>query len=978
MTIMLYRVGRFCSRHAKGVIVAWILGSLLLIVAGNRLGSGSNDAINVNGMDSMVAQTLLNREFPGMSGDPSRVVVSVSSGKLSDTANADAIHKSEDALEKVSGVTAVSDPLADGSEAINDSGQIAYLGVTVDSAAKVTEVAPAVLAAMQPAIDAGIDVAIGGQLGQQLSKSPVHGSEVIGIIMAIIVMMLAFGSAVAMGVPIVTAILSVGSGLALLKLLGNVFDLPEVATTLATMIGLGVGIDYGLFLVVRFRRLLGQGMSVEEAVGRTAGSSGSAVFFAAGTVVVAVCGLGFSGVSFVGWLGYSAAIVVAVSLLSAITLTPALLGWLGPNINRLSLPGRKHAASRHIGAEELDNTIWARLAGWVAARPWQTASVTLVVLLTLAAPTLFLQLGQMDAGRLPATTQARQAYDTLAKGFGPGANGPLRVVVELYQPAAAPKGTTVASGTDPRTMDLRLVQLKATLADVPGVRTVGDPVVSADAAVAVYAVTQEYSPSDEKTVQLVSTLRNTVLPTALAGTGAEGHVGGLTADKSDLAARIAQRLPFLILGVVLLACILMLLAFRSIWLAVKAAVMNLISIAAAYGVVVAVFQWGWGIGLLGLDGPVPIESYVPMMMFAILFGLSMDYEVFLLTSVQEHWHATNDNTRAVRLGLADTGQIISSAALIMVSVFASFLINNNPIVKMFGLGLSVAVAVDATIVRCLLVPAAMVLFGKKQWELPARLDALLPRIAIDPDPVAFDQYTAGTSATPVAQRPSGIGTGGAVTGVLLGLAVVIAARRAGGLEAAAAAVVPLLLGALIAVVATGGERSASRILGIGTSLTARAGGLCLGVGVAALMTTLAENRFPYLPSAAAVTIALTLLLALVPSLVSGGRIPVMATYAGAGGFIVAWGVLATTPTEVAAQVLLGSAIGFVLALVGGVLRRLGAPLSRLRPRRAAPVVQPPAVTEADTTTDLSELFDSEEPDPERQTAEVAGMGREDS
>ncbi|WIM96414.1 MMPL family transporter [Actinoplanes oblitus] len=759
MTDILHRLGRFCARHARAVTLAWIVVALVVIVAGNRFGGGNADAIAVEGSDSAVAQTLLDREFPGKSVDPSFVVVEAPTGKLTDKVYADALRSTAEKIREISGVSLVSVPPVTGDASLSADGRIGYLTVTPESdSAATVELAGQVRDATSPAGAAGLDVSIGGQLGQQLSKSPVHTSELIGIVVAIIVMLLAFGSAVAMGVPIITAVLSVGGGLALLKLLGDTVDIPTVAATLATMIGLGVGIDYGLFLVVRFRRLLADGLSPEEAAGRTAATSGGAIVFAAGTVIIAVCGLALSGVSFVGWLGYSAAIVVAVSLGSAITLTPALLGWLGPRVNRLSLPSRRRGTA--ADPEELDNTVWARLALRVARRPLVTALAATAVLLALSAPVLGLRLGQMDAGRLPASTESRRSYDALAEGFGPGANGPLRVVVEMFDPATAPAGAKTGDGKDPRAQDPRLVTLGTTLSGTPGVRQVSDPVISADSAVAVFSVTEQTSPSDERTVDLVDQLRDTTLPHALAGKGAEAHVGGLTATKADLAERISQRLPLLIGAVVVFACVLVLLAFRSLWLAAKAAAMNLISIAAAYGVVVAVFQWGWGVRLLGLDGPVPIESYVPMMMFAILFGLSMDYEVFLLTSVQEHWHTTRDNPRAVRLGLADTGKIISSAALIMVAVFASFLINANPIVKMFGLGLSVAVAVDATVVRCLLVPAVMVLIGERQWRLPTLLDRLLPKISIEADPAAFDRQASRDPRrttrplTPAARPPS--------------------------------------------------------------------------------------------------------------------------------------------------------------------------------------------------------------------------------
>ncbi|GAB1646350.1 MMPL family transporter [Krasilnikovia sp. MM14-A1259] len=971
MTSVLYRLGRSCARHARVVTLGWVVVAVLLIVAGNRLGAGNADAIAVDGSDSMVAQTLLDREFPGKAAEPSRIVFEVPTGKLTDQRYANALDSTAARIRGIPGVGVVSDPPAAGDDSLSPDGRIGYLTVTPESDSVATvELAERVRDATGPARQSGVEVSVGGQLGQQLSRSPVHRSELIGIVMAVVVMLLAFGSAVAMGVPIGTAILAVGGGLALLKLLGNAVDVPTVAATLATMIGLGVGIDYGLFLVVRFRRLLARGLPVEEAVGRTAATSGGAVVVAAGTVIIAVCGLALSGVSFVGWLGYSAAVVVAVSLLSAVTLTPALLGWLGPGVNRWSLPGRRAAATGRDAAE-LDGTGWARLAARVARRPWTTAVVASVVLLTLSAPVLALHLGQMDAGQLPASTESRRSYDTLAEGFGPGANGPLRIVVEMFDPAAAPQGEKAGEGKDVRTRDPRLVALRTTLQQTPGVRAVSEPVISADSAVAVFSVTEQTSPSDERTVELVQRLRNATLPQALAATGTEGHVGGLTATKADLAERISQRLLFLIGAVVAFACLLVLLAFRSVWLAAKAAVMNLISIAAAYGVVVAVFQWGWGIHLIGLDGPVPIESYVPMMMFAILFGLSMDYEVFLLSSVQEHWHATRDNARAVRLGLADTGKIISSAALIMVSVFASFMINTNPIVKMFGLGLSVAVAVDATVVRCLLVPAVMVLVGQRQWRLPPLLDVLLPRISIEADPSTFDGTHVPDRPRPDTRR----GTlfhwnrwSAATTAIPLAVLMVKIAVHHGTVAAATATIVAVLLGLLVG--GSTGPAPASplaRLLGTGAGVGARSAGLALGVGAGALAATLAGVRLPPVPSAAGVTIVLAIVLAVTPSLLSRGRLPLVAATAGTVAFWIAWAFDAGDPAAAAAAALLWSAAGLTLSLLGRVLGN-GIAARVARPRRPQHRQPPPP-------SDLQALLDDsaeERQDPAAEATVAAG------
>jgi RND superfamily putative drug exporter len=676
-------------RHRKLVVLLWVLLAAGLL-AGARLVDGSTaDEVAVPGSDSEAANALLS-EADMFSQQSSQLVLTAPRGGQVDSSDLQAaVRDTVDAVSAVPGVGTVPERV----EPSPDRTAVRFsvpldAGATADKA-----LAQRVLDAAKPARASGMDVALGGALGRQLSALNSRPSEIIGIIAALVVLLLAFGSAVAALLPVVTALLVVVGGLAGLDMLKSAVSIPDVAPTLAAMIGLGVGVDYTLFLVSRQRRLLATGLGVSEAVARTARSAGAAVVFAGATVVVAISGLMLTGVDFVSWLGWSSALLVAGAVASAITLTPAMLAMAGERLSR----GRPAAAAD----EALDGSVWGRFASWSARRPVTVAVASAVVLLGLGAPALALRLGQSDAGDRGTDQQTVRHYMATAAAWGPGENGPLTVV--LTDPAQAEAATATLRGTG-------------------GVASVSPPRPLPSGAVSLRVVPTT-APSDPTTDDLVERLRDEVLPRF-----GEAHVGGGTATRIDLANRITDRLPWLILAVIGVACVLLLLAFRSVLLPVKAALMNIVSVCAAYGVVTAVFQWGWGAGLIGLDGPVPIDSYVPMVLFAVLFGLSMDYEVFLLSAIQEHWTRTGDNHVAVRRGLAETGGVITSAALIMVCVFASFILVDNPTVKIFGLGLATAVVVDATIVRCLLVPATMVLLGRWNWWLPDWLDRLLPHV----------------------------------------------------------------------------------------------------------------------------------------------------------------------------------------------------------------------------------------------------------
>jgi RND superfamily putative drug exporter len=507
------------------------------------------------------------------------------------------------------------------------------------------------------------------------------------------------------------------------------------------MIGLGVGIDYALFILTRHQAQRRAGMATRESIARAAATSGGAVVFAGITVIVALLSLAVVNIPLVTTLGYTAALVVAIVAAASITLLPAILGIVGDRIDRLALPHRRAPRDDHPHG-------WARWARFVARRPLPSMLVAVAVLVALALPTLDLYLGQQDNGALPRSTDARQAYDGLTSAFGPGANGPLLVSVDMAKEPAKPD----QSGQ--KAADPRLQGLRSDLEKTSGVHEVSQPLVNSSGTAAVLNVTPTTAPADRATEQLVRRLRDDTIPRATKGSNMTADVGGTTAGYVDLADEISSRLIVTIAVVVGLSFLLLMLAFRSIVIPLTAGLMNLVSIGAAFGVVSAVFEKGWGVSVVGLEDKVAIVSFVPLMMFAILFGLSMDYEVFLMTHVKEAWERTRDNTQAVIDGVATTGRVITSAALIMVSVFFAFVINGDPTVKQFGVGMGVAVAVDATLVRCLLVPAVMTLLGRANWWFPRWLDRILPNFSIEGDEwFRARDAVAAAPAAPAAPAP---------------------------------------------------------------------------------------------------------------------------------------------------------------------------------------------------------------------------------
>jgi len=711
LTTLLYRTGRGAVRRRWLTIGLWaVLGGGILVV-GRLVGPAFLDDFQIPGSEAQAAHDILAERFPEQAGATATIVFHARDGTLADAATMGTIRATMLAIALQPHVVAIDDPTEPGGQAgVSQDRTIAFTTVHYD--AGLSELGrPAsdrLVEAVAPAREDGLQVEIGGPLVEFTHLPEPRGSEIVGLTAAVIVLLIAFGSAVAMAVPIVTALAGLGTSLAIVWLLSRVGDIPTLTPTLATMLGLGVGIDYALFIVTRYREGLGRGLSVEEAVGRAIATSGQAVLFAGFTVMVAIWGLWVSGMPFIGLIGSVSSIAVAIAVLAALTLLPAMLGFIGDRIDALRVPWvRRRGDGNHRG-------LWARWATTVAMHPWRSLVAGLVVIGLLLVPMFAMRLGLEVGVAGRDTTQARAA-ELLERGFGPGLNGPLLLVVDLDAPGD----------------ELAVRAVAETVAADPNVVMVTEPRLSADGETAVLTAIPGTGRGSDETRDLVTRLRERALPPVERGSGSRVLVGGSTAMFIDLSERVTGRLPLLIATVVALSFVLLLFLFRSILVPVKAAVLNVLSIAAAYGVVVAVFQWGWGLGLIGLEETIAIVSFVPMVMFAILFGLSMDYEVFLLSRIREEYLVDRDTIESVAAGIRSTARVITSAALVMIAVFLSFLLNESTTVKMIGLGLATAVLIDATVVRIVLVPATMVLLGHANWWLPRWLDRRLPHLEIE-------------------------------------------------------------------------------------------------------------------------------------------------------------------------------------------------------------------------------------------------------
>jgi RND superfamily putative drug exporter len=697
---MIEKLAALCHRRRWTVLFAWIAVVVGVSIVAGAAGNRDVDGGRLNGTDSDKAGQIVDREFPAADGSEATIVFSAADGVAAHRA---AIDQFVDSTRAIPGVTGAVTPF-DQQGRVSADGRTAYVPVKLDrdtdGGVDPTGALRQHAAAMQRQ---GVETEF---LGDAFTAGSVPAGEGFGLLAAAFILLIAFGSVVAMGLPIVTAVAGIVTSLGGVTLWSHVVQTPGFTAQVASMIGIGVGIDYALFIVTRYRAARARGLAEEQAIGEAFGTAGRAVTFAGCTVVISLLGMLLMGMSFFHGLALGTSSAVLVAVLAALTLLPALLGFAGDRIDRFSVHRR-----RHNGVRE---TAWHRWSRLVQRNPKRFAVAGFVVLLVAAAPVVSMRLATADAGNDPAGSTTRKAYDLLAGGFGPGANGPLYIVADTPDAAAR----------------VHVADLAARLAATPGVATVGAVVASPSGRAEAITVIPTTSPQDVRTEDLVRHLRDTVIPAS--GSGA--HIGGQTASNVDFADLMSSRLPIFIGAVLLLSFLLLLAVFRSVLVPLKAVVMNLLSIGAAYGVMVMIFQWGWLAGLFGLHGAAPIEPWAPMMLFAIVFGLSMDYEVFLLSAVKEDYDATGDNSHAVVEGLASTARVITAAAAIMVFVFGSFILGDMRAIKLMGLGLSVAVLVDATIVRMILVPATMELLGDRNWWLPRWLDRRLPHLQVERTP----------------------------------------------------------------------------------------------------------------------------------------------------------------------------------------------------------------------------------------------------
>ncbi|WP_175411497.1 MMPL family transporter [Streptomyces sp. TRM64462] len=754
-------IARWCIRHRLVAVLLWLAAFCGATAAAAVAGSAYSNDYEVPGTESGRATAVLQEAFPGQGGDSGTIVWHTERGSV----RAEPVEqRMTDMLDKVAdlpGVTAVTHPYGSahvteaadpsqptqssqpsaeaaakaaeatqatqadegeasapddaGSGQISEDGRTAYATVTFDQRSE--DIPPAQAKALVDIAHAasgdGVQVEFGGAVAALDESGGGHTAEIVGVAVAAVVLFLAFGSLAASVLPIATALVSVGTAYSGIALLGHVMTVADFAPMLGMLIGLGVGIDYALFIVTRHRKGLKRGLGVSEAAQNAVATTGRAVVFAGATVCIALLGMLILRLGFLNGVAIAASLTVVLTVAASVTLLPALLSLIG--MRALSRRERRRL-SEHGPEPELPTGFAARWSAFVERHPKKLGAVAAVVMLVLALPTLSLRLGTSDQGNGPATATTRQAYDLLADGFGPGVNGPLTLVAEL-------------DGAHDR---LAMNELPAQLRATAGVESVGPVTYSGSGNTAVLTVVPDSAPQSQQTSDLVDRLRDQVLPAAEHGTSLDVHVGGITAAYDDFAQVIIGKLPLFVGVVIALGCVLLLLAFRSIGIPVKAALMNVAAVASAFGVVVAIFQWGWGSELLGLGRAGPIEPFLPVIAVSVLFGLSMDYQVFLVSRMYEEWLETGDNRRAVRVGLAETSRVINSAAVIMIAVFLAFVLSGDRVIAMFGIGLAAAVALDAFVLRTLLVPALMHMLGGANWWLPRRLDRVLPRISIEP------------------------------------------------------------------------------------------------------------------------------------------------------------------------------------------------------------------------------------------------------
>jgi len=722
------RLAHFSYTRRRLVLLLWVLALVALTAVGQIMGAAFSNKFGGGNSESVRAQNFLKANFPQAAGDSAEVVFHTTQ-PLTAQDNQTRVQDLVTTLSAMPHVSGVVSPLTpQGAAQLSRSDPtIGYASVQFDklSSDLPLKAIKDVVAKAEAARAPGFDIQLGGPPIDQVDFAVPGKSEGIGIFAAILILWFAFGSFVAMGLPIIVALFGVGMSYGVLDIISHRLSVPTFAPELAAMIGLGVGIDYALFVATRFRNGLAEGLEPLEAVQVALATSGKAVLFAGCTVIISLVGLFLMGQPFVVGLAIGAIAAVVFVLVGSLTLLPALMGFFSKRL-------AKHAVSKRAAAAKIAGrqTAAHRWSHFIQRHPWLAGLASLTVLVVLAVPLFSMRLAFTDDGNAPTNLSTRQAYDLLAKGFGPGSNGPLVLAVQLSTAGAAPAVDSLVS----------------TLRSTPDVAAVAPAKMNADGTAAVVIAIPKSAPEDAATTDLVKSLRATIVPQAVQGTGLNVLVGGFTAGGIDFATQQTHRLPLVIALVVGLSFLLLMSVFRSLAVPVKAAIMNLISIGAAYGVIVAIFQWGWLGSVVGIGKVGPIDPWVPLFLFTILFGLSMDYEVFLLSRIREEWLRTGHNATAVADGLAATARVITAAAAIMVCVFGSFVIGDPlRVLKLFGLGLATAVLIDATLVRMVLVPSTMELLGNANWWLPRWLDRMLPKVSVGEgeEPETLEPATVG-------------------------------------------------------------------------------------------------------------------------------------------------------------------------------------------------------------------------------------------
>ncbi|MFE2109751.1 MMPL family transporter [Kitasatospora sp. NPDC059463] len=714
-------LARWCYHHRFVVIIAWVGLLIGLALMSGAVKTAYDNSLSLPGTGSGKAQELLQRAAPSQAGDSDQIVWQVKEGAVTDPAIEQRMSAMLNDVSHMPAVASVVSPYAEGGQIqVSQDKRTAYATVNFDEAADnldkadIKRVIDAATAAQQP----GLAVELGGKGITAAEETPASDASAIGIIAAAVILLIAFGSLLAMALPIVTAVAGVGSGMMLMAPLSHMMSVNGIAPILGALIGLGVGVDYALFIVTRHRRGLGSGLDPEESTVQAINTSGRAVLFAGGTVCIALLGLLSVNLEFINGLAVPAAMTVVCTVVAAVTLLPALLGVFGMRV--LSRKQRRAMQAGTAVQTESDNGLWARWSRIVPRFPAVLTVLGLAVMIVVSAPVFSLRLGFADASNDATSTHTYKSYQMLAKGFGPGFNGPLVLVSEAKNPT-----------------DLAAVEkLDQALAAVPGVAAVESaPPQTAEGSTSSIVITQVIpttAPQDEATSDLINHLRDTVVPQYTQGTSLQVYVGGLTATFIDFATVTSEKLPWLLITIVGFSFLLLVLAFRSLLIPAVTAVLNLLSAAASFGVLTAFFQWGWGTDLFGLGAPSPIEGYLPELVLAVLFGLSMDYQVFLVSRMAEEWAISRDNARSVLAGVTHTARVITAAALIMIAVFTAFIFTGQRGIAEFGVGLAAAVALDAFVLRTVLVPAVMYMCGKANWWLPEWLDRRLPHLAIEP------------------------------------------------------------------------------------------------------------------------------------------------------------------------------------------------------------------------------------------------------